>query len=224
MTNGTDERVSHGSGDLGRRIVERRRQLGLTTEEVANRAGMAPGYLEYLEQTPSADPSAALLMRLAAALEVSISILRGGQQDQARGNGHADSRAVLFVLSQGECQDLLNNGGVGRVVFRTAGVPVALPVNFKVLKGDIVFRSTGGGSFSAIAADEPVSFEVDRIDDAMSEGWSVVATGTIHAVRDRENLLQVEALGVEPWAGDGRAVYFRVGITSLTGRRIQTAR
>jgi ribosome-binding protein aMBF1 (putative translation factor) len=41
------------SGDLGRRITEQRGRAGLSREEAAGRAGMAPGYLKYLETSPA---------------------------------------------------------------------------------------------------------------------------------------------------------------------------
>ncbi len=40
-------------GDLSRRIAYHRNRLGLTREQLAERAGMAPGFIEYLElRTP----------------------------------------------------------------------------------------------------------------------------------------------------------------------------
>ena len=36
-------------GDLGQRVAHRRRQLGLSREQVAQRAGIEAGYLDYLE-------------------------------------------------------------------------------------------------------------------------------------------------------------------------------
>ena len=109
------------------------------------------------------------------------------------------------------------------MVFRSAGRPVALPVNFKTLAGDIIFRSADDGGVSTIGFDEPVSFEVDRIDDAMRGGWSVLASGTVHPVGAPEQLAAVEALGIEPWAGGERDTYFRLSVTRLTGKRINVA-
>jgi hypothetical protein len=51
-------------GDLGRRPEDRRRQLGLTAEEVAIRAGMSPTDIGVLESSPSPVVSAAALWRL----------------------------------------------------------------------------------------------------------------------------------------------------------------
>jgi nitroimidazol reductase NimA-like FMN-containing flavoprotein (pyridoxamine 5'-phosphate oxidase superfamily) len=113
---------------------------------------------------------------------------------------------------------------VGRVVFRSAERPVALPVNFKTLAGAVIFRSSLDGEVAAIASEDPVSFEVDRIDDAMSEGWSVLATGTVQSVRAPEQIHEVQALGIEPWAGGERDTYFRLRVTSITGKRINAVR
>ena len=78
-------------GDLGRRVRERRERLGLPLAELARRAGMAPGYLEYVESRPGANPGAAAIARLAAALETTSAALRGGgasaSVQEARGRG-----------------------------------------------------------------------------------------------------------------------------------------
>ena len=210
-------------GDLGRRIVERRHELHLSVAEVAERAGMAADYIEYVEHTPT-DLSSAALMRLARSLEMSSAELLGGDQGRPPGGEDAGRRPLLSDLEASECAAHLSPGGLGRLVFRAAGQPVAHPVNFRMLDGDVVFRSTEGGSISEIAPDEPVSFEVDRLDAAMSEGWSVLAHGTIQKVEDPAELKRVETLGIQPWAGGIRHAYFRLGVTSLTGRRIDALR
>jgi hypothetical protein len=209
--------------DLGRRIRARRTELDLTVEQVAERAAMAPGYLDYLEQAAGPNVSNAALLRLAQALEVPTSELLGGGRGRAHGGGPAADGAVLTPLTTDECAALLRRGGIGRLVFRVADRPVAFPVNFAALGCDVVFRSTEGGAVSEIASDEPVSLEVDRIDDAMSDGWSVLATGRIHKVRDPDEMEAVEALGIVAWAGRGRHAYFRLAVTTLTGRTINAA-
>ena len=59
------------SGDLGRRVTERRLELGLTPEDVASRVGMSATYLRALEASPAPELPRAALWRLAAALETS---------------------------------------------------------------------------------------------------------------------------------------------------------
>ena len=67
------------SGDLGRRITERRQKLGLTDEQLAARAGVSSTYLRLLETSPSAQPSTACLLRLASALGTTIDAIGGGE-------------------------------------------------------------------------------------------------------------------------------------------------
>lgn len=206
-------------GDLGRRVAHRRHQLGLSREEVARRAGMAAGYLDYLEDSPAVAIPRGSLIRLADALETSVKALRGGRVDRPPGPGRAGPHPQLDELTHQECEAHLAGGGVGRLVFLTAGVPVALPVNFRYLDGDIVFRTRAGGALAA-AAGTIVSFEVDQIDEAMSEGWSVLVSGHARLVDDPDELEQIAALGIDPWPGGHRETVIRIETTQLSGRSI----
>ena len=91
------------SGDLGRRVAERRRELGLSREDVALRAGMHSSYLDYLEHSPDAALTAGALLRLAAALETTPEVLRGGHVDRPPGPGRAGPHPHLDILSREEC-------------------------------------------------------------------------------------------------------------------------
>ena len=55
-----------------------------------------------------------------------------------------------------------------------------LPVNFAVTGKTIIFR-TAPDTLLALYADAPVSFEVDRLDEALHQGWSVLVHG--HSTR-----------------------------------------
>ncbi|HEY3550699.1 MAG TPA: pyridoxamine 5'-phosphate oxidase family protein [Gaiellaceae bacterium] len=206
-------------GDLGRRVAHRRRELGLSREEVARRAGVAAGYLDYLEHSPAVAIPRGSLIRLADALETSVKVLRGGRVDRPPGPGRAGPHPQLDELTHEECEAHLAGGGVGRLVFLTAGVPLALPVNFLYLDGDIVFRTRTGGALAA-AAGTIVSFEVDQIDEAMSEGWSVLVSGHAHLVDDPDELERIAALGIEPWPGGHRETVIRIETAQLSGRSI----
>jgi len=63
-----DTLTEHGGTDRGRRILEHHHQAGLSREEAATRAGMAPPYLKYLETSRSPNPAPSALARLADAL------------------------------------------------------------------------------------------------------------------------------------------------------------
>ena len=63
-------------GDLGRRVAQRRRELDLSREQLAERAGMAPGYVDYLEERAARVPIAGV-GSLARALDTSTDELLG---------------------------------------------------------------------------------------------------------------------------------------------------
>jgi hypothetical protein len=70
-------------------------------------------------------------------------------------------------------------------------------VNYRILEGDILFRTAEQTSLATVSDAEPVSFEVDRLDETMSEGWSVLVTGRIHRVTPDEPR-QLETLRIQP--------------------------
>ena len=213
-----------GASDLGRRLIQRREELGLSIERVAAGASIDAGYLSYLETAADPDPSRSTLWRLAVVLRTSPAALRGGNQGQPPGRCPPGAEPRLEEMGREACFALIAPGGVGRFVFLEGRGPVAVPVNFRMLGNDVVFRTEATTSVSMRAAQLRVSFEVDHIDEAMSEGWSVLLSGTAHKVEDRAELAEVAALGVEPWAGGDRETYYRMHPEEVTGRRIEVAR
>ncbi len=206
-------------GDVGRRVARRRTELGLTREEVAARAGMAPAYVEYVEHQP-AHLTTESLMRLAGALQTTPRELMGGAADLPPGRRGTARHPVLEKLDPAECRRLIAPGGVGRVVFTTPSGPVALPVNFSVVDGEIVFRTAADSVIAEYARGE-VAFEVDHLDEAMSQGWSVLVSGRAERVDDPFDPARLrERAPVEPWAGGRREVYVRIHPVTVTGRRI----
>ena len=214
--------TGHGGTDLGRRIQEKRSQAGLTREETAERAGMAASYLAYLETNPDAAPTSAALARLAAALGTTTHSITGAGLDLPPGRQPPGQRPVLSTLTAAECRMFLGTGGVGRFLFGADRGPVALLVNYRMLAGDVVFRTGEETILAAAAARPPVSFEVDHLDDALREGWSVLVSGHAHVVTDAAELAEVTELGIAPWAGGPRPAYIRIVPAELTGRQIRT--
>ena len=218
-----ESEAEHGATDVGRRISERRRERGLSRSEVAATAGMDPGYLEYLETSPEARPPSNALVRLAAALETTTAAITGGGFELAPGQGESMDAPRLEVLNDLECREYLGSHGVGRFVFNADRGPIAEPVNYWIIDGDVVFRTGEGTSLTADDPAGPVSFEVDHLDDALHEGWSVLVSGTVHRVVAEPELGVVRSLDLHPWAGGVRDVYLRVVATTRTGRRIRRA-
>ncbi|MGW3208169.1 pyridoxamine 5'-phosphate oxidase family protein [Streptomyces sp. NPDC001135] len=224
----TDEVVSvatpptgtRNPGDIGRRVAAERRRRALSREETAGRARMSPDYLAYLEDSP-ADPTLATLIRLADALGTTVAALRGGNIDLPPGQGHALLHPQLRDLGPEECRTLLSTHGVGRIaVSASDGRPAVVPVNYEVVDDAIVFR-TAPDSVAAAAVEREVAFEVDHVDEALSQGWSVLAVGRASVVTDPEAVRRItQQAHTTPWAGGEREMWVSIRPTSLTGRRI----
>ncbi len=211
-----------GGTDLGRRICEQRERAGLSRAETAERAGLAAEYLAYLESCPDPNPTQATLIRLAAALGTSPGALSGAGLTLPPGQRGAAANPVLTSLTADECRALMAPGGVGRVLFVEPGRgPVAIPVNYRMDGADVVFRTASGAGITEAVRQGPVSFDVDHLDETLSEGWSVLVTGTASVISDPAELERVAALGVEPWAGGERRVYVRLRVGQVTGRAIR---
>ncbi|MFF3518265.1 helix-turn-helix domain-containing protein [Streptomyces sp. NPDC002573] len=210
----------NSTGDLGRRIAQRRKRLGLSREEAADRAGMAASYLQYLEEQPIATPGAASLLRLAGALETTVRELTGGDIDLPPGLGQAGRRPKFTELSPQACWDLLSTHGVGRLAVTTPSGPLILPVNYSVVEGLIVFRTHPHTALAQTLGCQ-VACEIDHIDGALSQGWSVLVCGPASCVTDPDSvrLLQERAYS-EPWPGGQRDMWIRINPLRVTGRRI----
>lgn len=207
-------------GDLSKRVALRRAELRLSRAQVALRARMNPRYLEYLENFPVM-PGAAALRQLAAALRTTPAALLGAGAEAPPGHAGPAAWPVVKKLFPAECRRLIEPGGVGRIAFSTAAGPVVLPVNFAVVGGTIVFR-TGAGTVIGAHGDDQVAFEVDHIDEALGQGWSVLVHGQAHRVLQPGELRHLrETVAVLPWPGGEREVCVRIVPSQITGCRIE---
>ena len=211
-----NEQLDSG-GDLSRRVRRRRSVLGLTREEVAARARMDSGYLARVEHAPAALTTGTLI-RLADALDTTVDDLLGAIPEHPPGHGQATLHPVLGELSEPECLRLIEPGGIGRVAFELAGRLTVVAVNFVVHNGAIVFRTAATTAIGQYGQG-PVAFEVDRFNEGMRQGWSVLISGTArHADSERTALLSTT---VDPWAGGEREVYVVITPTCITGRQVR---
>ncbi|NKI40931.1 helix-turn-helix domain-containing protein [Streptomyces physcomitrii] len=215
-----DEASAPSRSDLGRRVRARREALGLSREAVAERAGSAPGYLQYLEDH-SARPSSGLLLRLAHVLRTSVAELVGGTAELPAGIGRAGHHPELLVLSAAESLSLLGGHGVGRIAVTRQGAPAIAVVNYTVRDRTVAFRTERGGPLTAVAGQE-AAFEADHLDEARSEGWSVLVTGTAHEVTEEAEVRAWDAAEFSaPWAGGDRPQWIALPAERVTGRRIR---
>ncbi|MFJ2396649.1 helix-turn-helix domain-containing protein [Streptomyces sp. NPDC087843] len=216
--------VDRAQGDIGRRIAQRREALGLSREETADRAGTAPGYIRYIEEQPTATPGVGVLIRLADVLETSVAALRGGDADLPPGVGRAARHPELLVLDTDECRARLSTHGVGRLAMDTPSGPYIGPLNYTVVDGAVVCR-TAPGSTPAAADGARVAFEVDHIDEALSQGWSVLVRGRARAVTDPAAVRRLEELSYSaPWVGGEGLMWLSIDTAEISGRRIKVDR
>jgi len=204
-------------GDLARRVAQRRTELGLSTEELAKRAGIDAWFLAYFEQSADTTLSDGSLLRLAVALDTTTLALEGGLVDRPPGPGRAGPHPVLESLTADQCYEHLAAGGIGRIVLSTGAGPVAFPVNFVFTDGAVVLRTSDSMTAKVSGV---VAFEVDHIDEAMSEGWSVLVRGHARLIEDAEERAVAAHLDIEPWAGGARLNVISIEPFEITGRVI----
>ena len=208
-----------GPSDLARRVIQRRQELGLAAEELAQRVGMDPNYLNYFESNASARLSSGTLNIIALALDTSPIALEGGDLDRPPGRGRGRRHPTLEDLTREQCDAHISAGGIGRVVFATDRGPVALPVNFEFTSGEIIL-STDVAKATLLGAQPVVGFEIDRVDETLSEGWSVLISGPAHHVDDPDEVRRLSSLDLEAWAGGDRHELVKITPVTVTGRVI----
>jgi nitroimidazol reductase NimA-like FMN-containing flavoprotein (pyridoxamine 5'-phosphate oxidase superfamily) len=216
---GMTQLLSTAEDDLARRVANRRIEMGLSIEELASQAGIDPGYLRYFEQNSDARLSAGTMLLMALALHTTPLALQGGDMDRPPGRGRAGRHPVLVSLTRDQCLAHLAVGGVGRIVYSTQRGPVAVPVNFEYSDGQIVI-STDIHKAAILESLNSVGFEVDRIDEGVSEGWSVLATGPARRIDDPDECQRLSSLDLEAWAGGSRHALIGIAPSELTGRVI----
>ncbi|WP_181442493.1 helix-turn-helix domain-containing protein [Streptomyces tateyamensis] len=206
---------------MRRRIIDRCEQLGLSREDLAARAGMAPHYLSYLTQA-AADFDRAGLLRVAAALGLGYQELTEGRTDATPGQQGQVARPALVQLSEAECWEHLGSHGLGRIALPDPDGPTVVPVNYLVDGRTVVYR-TEPGSLGACPSGAPLSFEADRVDERLSKGWSVLLVGTAEHPGPAETapLDRRAAQGHPVPAGAGQ-LWIRVRPHRVAGRRIGT--
>jgi uncharacterized protein len=132
----------------------------------------------------------------------------------------------LSELQRDECIELLAQTGFGRLAvsppdWRTP--PVIRPVTYVFDRGSqsIVFRTARGSKFTALLLSGQAAFEIDGIDSAERNGWSVIVQGPIEEVKEAAELQRLERLGLEPWAPGDMPHWIRLRTTVVSGRRIE---
>lgn len=138
-------------------------------------------------------------------------------------------RRVVERLDEAECLRLLGTGGLGRLVYSSRYGPMALPVEYKLHEGSVVFRTaqdtyTDEDLRTGIAhAEYNVAFEIDQFDLETREGWTVLIRGSAHHMDTEAERTSIIGAGVESWIEGEPEHVIRIIPARIWGHRIRRA-
>lgn len=126
-----------------------------------------------------------------------------------------------YELSRDECVRLLAAGVAGRIAVVAPDGPHIVPVNYSVVDGDVIVRTTPYSMLGTHGRDAVLAFEVDQFDHEYHRGWSVQVRGRAEVVDDPDEREHVQAVWPpHPWASGARTLFVRLACDDLTGRRL----
>ena len=129
--------------------------------------------------------------------------------------------STIEEMDRDDCELMLGQMPIGRIGVMFAGRPVILPVNYRYVDGEIVFRTFTGQKYHAAKARQDVSFEVDAWDLELRTGWSVLVKGHAEPILETAKLAAAEALGLDTWTDTaGHGPWVRIIPDEITGRRL----
>jgi nitroimidazol reductase NimA-like FMN-containing flavoprotein (pyridoxamine 5'-phosphate oxidase superfamily) len=137
--------------------------------------------------------------------------------------------AIIEELDEAECMRLVSQGVIGRLAFVGRYDLTVFPVNYRLVGGAILFRTvqdglTGEDLRTGIArAEYKVAFEVDDLDEATREGWSVLIQGPAHYLDSDAEQAAGLAAGLESWPSGEKDHFVRITPVRVIGRRIRRA-
>jgi nitroimidazol reductase NimA-like FMN-containing flavoprotein (pyridoxamine 5'-phosphate oxidase superfamily) len=141
----------------------------------------------------------------------------------------ASPRSVVQRLDEAECMELLGNGRIGRLIYNSRYGPVALPSEYKIHEGSIIFRTyrttfTEEDLRTGIAhADYQVAFEADQTDPDAREGWLVLVLGTAHHIDTEAERASIADVGLKSWVEGEPEHFIRVDPIRVAGQRLRQA-
>ena len=131
----------------------------------------------------------------------------------------ADSSA-LEQLPRDECLRLMGSVPVGRIAYTRQALPAVEMVNFALVGGDIVIRTSAGGKLAAATRGAVVAFETDSVDLAEHTGWSVTIVGHARAVTDGAEIRRLERAAPPSWDTQESDHFVRISPAMVNGRRV----
>jgi nitroimidazol reductase NimA-like FMN-containing flavoprotein (pyridoxamine 5'-phosphate oxidase superfamily) len=139
------------------------------------------------------------------------------------------SRRVVEQLDEAACLEFLSTRRIGRLIYNSRYGPVALPSEYKIQDGSIVFRTylltfTEEDLRTGIAhAEYQVVVEVDQVDPDAREAWVVLVRGTAHHIDTEAERASIGDIGLESWVEGEPEHFIRVDPVSIAGQRLRSA-
>jgi hypothetical protein len=127
----------------------------------------------------------------------------------------------MIELSTAECLKHLERGGVGRLAFNTPEGLRIVPLNY-VTNGDVIaFRTVADSELGTYGEGAEAVFEIDDVDHAAEEGWSVVAFGRLERPSEADEVWDIHGWrNPTPWSGEHRSFHLKLRWNRLTGRHV----
>jgi nitroimidazol reductase NimA-like FMN-containing flavoprotein (pyridoxamine 5'-phosphate oxidase superfamily) len=129
-------------------------------------------------------------------------------------------RNGLETLDRAECLRLLGAHCFGRIGLSLGALPTVLPVTYRLVGEEVVFRTGAGEKLAAATSGVVVAFEVDEMDVMSRSGWSVVVTGVAREIVDLTELEEADRSGIPRWIADTGARTVALSTELIDGRRL----
>lgn len=134
---------------------------------------------------------------------------------------------MLERLGDAECMELLRAGRIARLVYDSQYGPVALPFEYQIHQGSIVFRTyrnllTEEDLRTGIPhADYDVAVEIDQTDPVAREGWIVTVWGAAHNVDTEAERAAIAGISLESWIEGEPEHFILVTPIRIAGQRLR---
>jgi len=115
---------------------------------------------------------------------------------------------------------LMSSVPVGRIIYTRQALPAVEMVNFALVDGDIVIRTSAEGKLAAATRGAVVAFEADSVDLAEHTGWSVTIVGQARAVTDGAEIRQLEGQVPPSWVTRDSDHFIRISPAMVNGRHV----
>ncbi len=125
----------------------------------------------------------------------------------------------MTILPAETCWELLRGESVGRLAVSIRDHPDIFPINYVVDRGGVVFRTAEGTKLAASVLGRGVAFEVDGVDHAVEEAWSVVIKGHAVEIERMDDVLDALDLPLFPWHAGPKHRFVRIEPVEISGRR-----